>query len=1254
MDARTGVGSANQRPKQSSPNSDDINVRLPEVSISGVPRPVLNYSIQTGEEFALEFMRERAMSKKPTAQNAAKDQTITTIYMDTKNVSSIPQTWSESALDASVPTTLDNRQLKDFEKKNLAGTEHRGHYASSRSMMQISSGEGSGRTTSLGYTSSVASDISSKRMKFLCSYGGKILPRPSDGKLRYVGGDTRILRISRDTSWEELVLKTMEIYSRPHMIKYQLPGEDLDALISISSDEDLLNMIDEYSLLEGGQGSQKLRMFLFASDDTDNGRFSLGSVEGGSEIQFVAAVNGIDFGSGKSSYGHGLANTSLSDLDQLLNLNVESEISNAYTGMTQSSGFVIAPVASSTTFASGLQQSSSTDYHSHSHGFDNHRYSYVEGEHYVDNPINPTDIYQNSNNSTSIPLSVLHDYQYARNYTDFGISIQPDQQSFNQGVPQDHYSGIGTFDQETATRDQSSAADSFSYKKMDIEHIGPHNHEPSSTIQQHDASVLSHLHAGSMHVVAEKENLTLPVTNIGKQLDTTPVSSVNSVNAGHSSDLNEDDHDNRGGSAPGNMDDEADASNVSFNNLPSIPFRGYQSERLSREQLELLNRLSKSDDSLGSQYLINQACLMAAQESIAEGADNIIEGELASQSEMSLLSQKPPYQSNETIEDDSVQSEKNKQVVNTPSQANKLETVTLPHGSEVVKFSQNMSTSSNQAMHDQQGRKIQKPEFQIAPSKFVSDKATVQQERILQDSNMSKHTDKVTSIVDIKGAHADGSSIKPLEGTVLPENPWVDTHTKITHSADVGEQAVSLSYGDNTIGCHSLEESSGPPERKDILIDINDRFPPNLLSDIFSKAKEDLSNINPLHKYDVGLTVNMQNHDPQHWSFFRNLAQNEFNHKDYSLMDQDHISYQSQIAQLDNKKVDFGQINAQIEFIEEMQESSSAMIDDTNILHKGEGLQVENPFTKFGETLRTCISENEELRYDGGEVADPDLDVSAYDLDLSNVQVSIYGNIMVYYFILAFEEGYIADLGTTFCCQNIILNISHYQIIKNEDLEELRELGSGTYGTVYHGKWRGTDVAIKRIKKSCFTGRSSEQERLTKEFWREAEILSQLHHPNVVAFYGVVKDGPGGTMATVTEFMVNGSLRHVLLRKDKYLDRRKRLIIAMDAAFGMEYLHSKNIVHFDLKCDNLLVNLKDQSRPICKVGDFGLSKIKRNTLVSGGVRGTLPWMAPELLNGSSNKVSEKVDVFSFGIVMWEILTGEEPYANMHYGAIIGM
>ncbi|KAJ6794807.1 serine/threonine-protein kinase B-raf-like [Iris pallida] len=229
-------------------------------------------------------------------------------------------------------------------------------------------------------------------------------------------------------------------------------------------------------------------------------------------------------------------------------------------------------------------------------------------------------------------------------------------------------------------------------------------------------------------------------------------------------------------------------------------------------------------------------------------------------------------------------------------------------------------------------------------------------------------------------------------------------------------------------------------------------------------------------------------------------------------------------------------------------------------------------------------------------------------------------------------------------------DMGRLQMIHNSDLEELRELGSGTFGTVYHGKWRGTDVAIKRINERCFAGKATEKERMRADFWNEACNLADLHHPNVVAFYGVVLDGPGGSVATVTEYMVNGSLRNALQRT---IDRRKRLVIAMDVAFGMEYLHKKNIVHFDLKSDNLLVNLRDPQRPICKVGDLGLSKVKCQTLISGGVRGTLPWMAPELLNGSSNLVSEKVDIFSFGIVMWELLTGEEPYADLHYGAIIG-
>ncbi|KAI3409304.1 Protein kinase domain-containing protein [Psidium guajava] len=226
------------------------------------------------------------------------------------------------------------------------------------------------------------------------------------------------------------------------------------------------------------------------------------------------------------------------------------------------------------------------------------------------------------------------------------------------------------------------------------------------------------------------------------------------------------------------------------------------------------------------------------------------------------------------------------------------------------------------------------------------------------------------------------------------------------------------------------------------------------------------------------------------------------------------------------------------------------------------------------------------------------------------------------------------------------------QTIKTTDIECIKELGSGTYGTVCYGKWKGSDVAIKRLKSCCFTDGAAREDRLVADFWKEAHLLGQLHHPNIVAFYGVVSDGPVTSLATVTEYMVNGSLKQALRKKDRTIDRRKRLIIAMDAAFGMEYLHEKNIVHFDLKSHNLLVNMRDPQRPVCKIGDLGLSKIKQKTLVSGGVRGTIPWMAPELFNNNDNMVTEKVDVYSFGIVMWELLTGEEPYANLRSEDII--
>ena len=99
-------------------------------------------------------------------------------------------------------------------------------------------------------------------IKFLCSYGGKILPRHPDGKLRYHGGHTRVLAVDRSISFSELLLKLGELCGTSVSLRCQLPTEDLDALVSITSDEDLSNLIEEYDGAASPPSSLKIRAFL--------------------------------------------------------------------------------------------------------------------------------------------------------------------------------------------------------------------------------------------------------------------------------------------------------------------------------------------------------------------------------------------------------------------------------------------------------------------------------------------------------------------------------------------------------------------------------------------------------------------------------------------------------------------------------------------------------------------------------------------------------------------------------------------------------------------------------------------------------------------------------------------------------------------------------------------------------------------------------------------------------------------------------
>lgn len=115
--------------------------------------------------------------------------------------------------------------------------------------------------------SSKSEDLLGNKMKFLCSFGGKILPRPSDGQLRYVGGDTRLVTVHRTITFQDFMKKLEDLLETMSVIiKYQLPTLDLDTLISVVSDEDLQNMMEEYDRYESHKEScshPRLRAFLF-------------------------------------------------------------------------------------------------------------------------------------------------------------------------------------------------------------------------------------------------------------------------------------------------------------------------------------------------------------------------------------------------------------------------------------------------------------------------------------------------------------------------------------------------------------------------------------------------------------------------------------------------------------------------------------------------------------------------------------------------------------------------------------------------------------------------------------------------------------------------------------------------------------------------------------------------------------------------------------------------------------------------------
>ncbi|KAI9522722.1 hypothetical protein NQZ68_033820 [Dissostichus eleginoides] len=201
---------------------------------------------------------------------------------------------------------------------------------------------------------------------------------------------------------------------------------------------------------------------------------------------------------------------------------------------------------------------------------------------------------------------------------------------------------------------------------------------------------------------------------------------------------------------------------------------------------------------------------------------------------------------------------------------------------------------------------------------------------------------------------------------------------------------------------------------------------------------------------------------------------------------------------------------------------------------------------------------------------------------------------------------------------------SSFVQIKHEDLLFYENCGGGSFGSVYRALWISQDkeVAVKKLLKID----------------KEAEILSVLSHKNIIQFYGAVLESPN--YGIITEFASGGSLYEYLSsEQSEEMDMEQIMTWAIQIAKGIHYLHAEapvKVIHRDLKSRNVVMTA-DRTLKIC---DFGASKFLSHT-THMTVVGTFPWMAPEVIQ--SLPVSETCDTYSYGVVLWEMLTREVPF-----------
>ncbi|KAK1311152.1 Serine/threonine-protein kinase HT1 [Acorus calamus] len=226
-------------------------------------------------------------------------------------------------------------------------------------------------------------------------------------------------------------------------------------------------------------------------------------------------------------------------------------------------------------------------------------------------------------------------------------------------------------------------------------------------------------------------------------------------------------------------------------------------------------------------------------------------------------------------------------------------------------------------------------------------------------------------------------------------------------------------------------------------------------------------------------------------------------------------------------------------------------------------------------------------------------------------------------------------------------------------------IAHGTYGTVYNGGYDGMDVAVKLLDwGEDGIATEAETAALRASFQQEVAVWHKLDHPNVTKFIGASMGTselripqkssdsgntsiPSRACCVVVEYLPGGTLKNFLIK-----NRRKKLAykvvvqLALDLSRGLSYLHSRRIVHRDVKTENMLLTVQRT----LKIADFGVARVEaQNPKDMTGETGTLGYMAPEVLDGKP--YNRRCDVYSFGICLWEVYCCDMPYPDLSFAEV---